>query len=109
MKQNRNEVKFLMHITKLHRRLRYMERDKRAKPLFSQAVDRLGRMIEELFVYDDRPDDSIIEQREEESPDKQMASMDHKYDQSLERSLISAGNTDRFSPRIVNSRENLST
>jgi len=61
VKQNRTEVKFLMHITKLHRRLRYMESNKRLKPLFSQAVDRLGRMIEELFVYDDRPEDSIIE------------------------------------------------
>jgi hypothetical protein len=38
-----------------------MESNKRLKPLFSQAVDRLGRMIEELFVYDDRPEDSIIE------------------------------------------------
>jgi len=38
-----------------------------------------------------------------------MASMEQKFDQSLERSLMSAGGKDRFSPRIVNSRENLST
>ena len=68
VKQNRAEVKFLMHITKLHRRLRHMEHNKRLKPLFSQAVDRLGRMIDDLFCYGDRQEDSIIEQREEESP-----------------------------------------
>lgn len=35
LKQNRSEVKFLMHLKKLHRKLKCLEENKHHKPLFS--------------------------------------------------------------------------
>jgi hypothetical protein len=39
----------LMHVKKLHRKLRHFEENKRLKPHFSQAVERLSHRISELF------------------------------------------------------------
>jgi hypothetical protein len=49
IRQNHSEIKFLMHVKKLHRKLRNFEENKRLKPHFSQAVERLSHRISELF------------------------------------------------------------
>ena len=56
-----------MHITKLHRRLQNLEAHKMLKPLFSQAVDKLGREIEYRFQHDNNPDICIVEHNENDS------------------------------------------
>ena len=52
-----------MHITKLYRRLRSLEEHKMLKPLFSQAVDKLGRAIDYRFQFTtSNPDISTTDQ-----------------------------------------------
>ena len=54
------EVKVGQHITKLMKRLQYMEVHKRTKPSFSQSCDRLLERITELMT--DHEGNSIDEQ-----------------------------------------------
>lgn len=50
LSENKPELKFLTHISKLHKRLQMMEEHKQLKPYFSQAGDRLNDRILKLVV-----------------------------------------------------------
>jgi hypothetical protein len=49
-----------------------MEQQKRLKPLFSQAVERLARLIERIFWIDNPGEESVIERDEESSQNRSL-------------------------------------
>jgi len=52
LRNNKAEMKLLLHISKLHKKLKNMENHKRMKPMMSQAADRLQDRICELIWQD---------------------------------------------------------
>ena len=88
IRQNHSEFKFLMHVKKLHRKLKHYEENKRLKPHHSQAVERLSYRISELF-QEAHMDDSIIEQQEEESPERDHKAQRRTQEISIERDMTS--------------------
>ena len=60
--ENKAEKKFLLHLHRLHRRMAKLEENKRMKPLFSQAVDRLNDKIVGLLDKEIRKMEPVVKE-----------------------------------------------